>query len=203
MAKLDDTDLDLYLASASPRRRELLNQIGIRFEVIYGLEVDESQHQAESPEQYVTRLACEKALAGYSRIFPPVEARQLAMPPVLGADTCIELDGEILGKPVDRDDGIAMLQRLSGRSHKVLTAICLFDGKHERHSLSQSVVSFKVLNLDEIERYWESGEPVDKAGAYAIQGDAARFVTHLQGSYTGVVGLPLYELSELLQSSRQ
>jgi MAF protein len=144
MAKLDDTDLDLYLASASPRRRELLNQIGIRFEVIYGLEVDESQHQAESPEQYVTRLACEKALAGYFRIFPPVEARQLAMPPVLGADTCIALDGEILGKPVDRDDGITMLQRLSGRSHKVLTAICLFDRKHILMKLS---VIGKVVSL--------------------------------------------------------
>ena len=113
---------------------------------------------------------------------------------------CIAIDGEILGKPLDRDDGIAILQRLSGRSHTVLTAICLFDGKREQQSLSRSTVTFKTLQADEIVHYWESGEPADKAGAYAIQGGAARFITNLQGSYTGVVGLPLYELTELLQS---
>ena len=132
--------------------------------------------------------------------FLPAEHRPIELPPVLGADTCIALDGEILGKPVDREDGIAILRRLSGRSHTVLTAICLMDGQLEKQSLSQSAVTFKTLQFEEIENYWESGEPADKAGAYAIQGGAARFITNLQGSYTGVVGLPLYELSELLQS---
>ena len=195
----DVNELDLYLASASPRRRELLNQIGIRFKVISGIVIDESQHEAETPEQYVGRLARDKALAGYFRISSRLEGEYPEIPPVLGADTCISIDGDILGKPAGRDDGISMLQRLSGRSHKVLTAISLYDGRKERYSLCQSIVSIKVLELDEIECYWESGEPVDKAGAYAIQGAAAKFITHLQGSYSGVVGLPLYELSELLQ----
>lgn len=199
----NNNEIDLYLASTSPRRRELLNQIGIGFEVISGIDIDESQHEAETPEQYVARLARDKALAGYFRIASRLQNACPEIPPVLGADTCITIDGDIVGKPVDRDDGIAMLQRLSGRSHKVLTAICLYDGKKERDSLCQSAVSIKALELDEIECYWDSGEPVDKAGAYAIQGSAARFITHLQGSYSGVVGLPLYELSELLQSSRK
>jgi len=117
---------------------------------------------------------------------------------VLGADTCIALDGEILGKPADREDGIAMLQRLSGRTHQVLTALCLYDGQLVREVLSRSTVSFKDIELYEIEQYWDTGEPADKAGAYAIQGAAARFVVDLHGSYSGVVGLPLYELSQLL-----
>lgn len=195
-----NADIELYLASSSPRRRELLKQIGIRFEVVSGLVVDESLRVAETPEDYVYRLARDKAIAGHNLISPEGTDRPAGFAPVLGADTCIAIDGEILGKPSDRDDCIAMLRRLSGISHRVLTAICLFDGKHESQCLSQSVVSFKALGLDEIKRYWESGEPVDKAGAYAIQGYAARFITHLKGSYTGVVGLPLYELSELLQS---
>lgn len=195
-----NAEIDLHLASSSPRRRELLKQIGIRFEVVSGLDVDESQQVAETPEHYACRLARDKAIAGHYLISSDVTGRSATLAPVLGADTCIAIDGEILGKPADREDGIAMLRRLSGISHRVLTAICLFDGKHESQCLSQSVVSFKALDLDEIKRYWESGEPADKAGAYAIQGYAARFITHLQGSYTGVVGLPLYELSELLQS---
>ena len=203
MAGPENNELDLYLASASPRRRELLKQIGIRFEVISGIDIDESQHETETPERYVGRLARDKALAGYFRISSRLEGEYPNMPPVLGADTCITIDGDIVGKPASKDDGVAILQRLSGRSHKVLTAISLFDGSKERYSLCQSIVSIKTLELDEIEHYWESGEPVDKAGAYAIQGIGARFVTHLQGSYSSVVGLPLYELSELLQSSRK
>ena len=192
--------VDLYLASSSPRRRELLKQIGIKFALISDLDVDESLRATETPEQYVTRLAHEKAVAGFSRIYSAEKDRSLAMPPVLGADTCIALDGEILGKPVSREEGISMLQLLSDRSHKVLTAICLFDDKQEQQCLSQSIVKFKALELDDIVSYWETGEPVDKAGAYAIQGIAAKFITHLQGSYSGVVGLPLYELAEMLQS---
>jgi septum formation protein len=203
MAGHENDELDLYLASASPRRRELLKQINLRFEVIGGIDIDESQHDAEKPEQYVGRLARDKALAGYFRISARFNGECPKLPPVLGADTCITIDGDIVGKPASRDDGIAMLQRLSGRSHKVLTAITLFDGIKEHYSLCQSVVSMKTLELDEIKRYWETGEPVDKAGAYAIQGGGARFITYLQGSYSGVVGLPLYELSELLQSCRK
>lgn len=200
MPRADSSELDLYLASSSPRRRELLDQIGIKFKVISDLDVDESPEQTEAPVQYVCRLARDKALAGYARVSSLTEEKPLEMPPVLGADTCIAIDGEILGKPIDRTDGMAMLHRLSGRSHTVLTAICLIDSRLQLQSLSQSIVTFKTLEADEVESYWESGEPADKAGAYAIQGGAARFITNLQGSYTGVVGLPLYELTELLQS---
>lgn len=203
MSRADSSKLDLYLASSSPRRCELLDQIGIKFQVISDLDVDESAEESEAPGHYVCRLAREKALAGYARVSSFTEGKQLEGVPVLGADTCIALDGEILGKPIDRNDGIAMLHRLSGRSHTVLTAICLIDEHLQQQSLSQSIVTFKNLQTDEVERYWGSGEPVDKAGAYAIQGGAARFITNLQGSYTGVVGLPLYELTELLQSRQK
>ncbi|GMR05644.1 MAG: nucleoside triphosphate pyrophosphatase [Gammaproteobacteria bacterium] len=193
----------LYLASASPRRSELLKQFGINFELIKVLDVDEAQYETETPEQYVSRLAKEKAVAGYTRLTSSIPAssaggRHVSAFLVLGADTCIELDEAIIGKPANREDGIAMLKRLSGRSHRVLTAICLFDGNNVRQALSRSTVFFKPLKIDEIEQYWETGEPADKAGAYAIQGYAARFVADLHGSFSGVVGLPLYELSELL-----
>jgi septum formation protein len=191
---------DLYLASSSPRRRDLLKQIGITFEVLSGLDVDESLCEGEAPEQYVVRLAHEKAMAGYNKIFCREDDSSLAMIPVLGADTCIALDGRILGKPANRDDGIRMLQLLSGRSHRVLTAICLVNADLEQQYLSTSVVDFKALELDEIVSYWESGEPADKAGAYAIQGVAAKFISNLQGSFSAVVGLPLHELSEMLRS---
>ena len=191
---------DLYLASASPRRRELLRQIGARFEIIDGLNVDESRQQGESPVDYACRLACVKAHAGYLRLVQGADETNYSGVPVLGADTCIAIDDEILVKPANRYDGIAMLQRLSGRSHEVLTAICLYDGKDSQQALSRSVVTFKKLDVAEIQAYWDSGEPLDKAGGYAIQGYAATFICNLQGSYSGVVGLPLYELAELLQS---
>lgn len=193
---------DLYLASASPRRRELLKQIGVNYELIAGLDVDESLRTTETAEQYVVRLAHEKARAGYCKISNSDDEQSTLEIPVLGADTCISLDGEILGKPTSREKGISMLQSLSARAHKVLTAICLFDGELEQQYLSVSIVEFKTLQLDEIVSYWESGEPVDKAGAYAIQGIAAKFISSLQGSYSGVVGLPLYELSEMLHIRR-
>lgn len=195
-----DKGPDLYLASTSPRRRDLLRQIGARFEIIDGLDIDESRQQVESPADYACRLACAKARAGYALLVQDEEKNNYSGAPVLGADTCVAMDDEILVKPADRDDGIAMLQRLSGRSHEVLTAICLYDGKDSRQSLSRSVVTFKKLDISEIQTYWDSGEPLDKAGGYAIQGYAATFVRKLQGSYSGVVGLPLYELAELLQS---
>ncbi len=188
-------NIDLYLASGSPRRRELLKQIGIKFMLISNIDVDESFQEGEIPEQYVCRLAEEKARAGFAVL--PVD--ELSSIPVLGADTCIAIDGEIIGKPANKELGIAMLERLSGRSHQVLTAICLYKGEYARHALSRSTVTFKSLQLDEIESYWRSGEPHDKAGAYAIQGVAAKFIVDLQGSFSGVVGLPLYELSELLE----
>ncbi|MCK5360465.1 MAG: septum formation inhibitor Maf [Gammaproteobacteria bacterium] len=191
---------DLYLASSSPRRRDLLKQIGITFELVPGLDVDESLREGETPEQYVVRLAYEKAMAGYNKISSTKDGATLAEIPVLGADTCIALDGRILGQPVDRDDAIRMLQCLSGRSHKVLTAIYLLSADLEQQYLSTSVVEFKVLELDEIASYWESGEPADKAGAYAIQGVAAKFISSLEGSFSAVVGLPLHELSEMLRS---
>ena len=197
------TKPDLYLASSSPRRRDLLKQVGITFELVTGLDVDESLLEGETPEQYVVRLAREKALAGYNKISCTEDDSSMAMVPVLGADTCIALDGKILGKPAGREDGIGMLQLLSGRSHRVLTAISLVDGGLEQQLMCSSVVEFKALELDEIESYWESGEPVDKAGAYAIQGIAAKFISNLQGSFSAVVGLPLYELAEMLRTRRQ
>jgi len=186
------TKPDLYLASSSPRRRDLLKQVGITFELVTGLDVDESLLEGETPEQYVVRLAREKALAGYNKISCTEDDSSMAMVPVLGADTCIALDGKILGKPAGREDGIGMLQLLSGRS-----------GGLEQQLMCSSVVEFKALELDEIESYWESGEPVDKAGAYAIQGIAAKFISNLQGSFSAVVGLPLYELAEMLRTRRQ
>jgi len=190
-----DKNIDLYLASESPRRRELLKQIGIRFELISNLDVDESCRDAETPEQYVCRLAKEKARVGYAELDIRTENRKV---PVLGADTCIDIGGKTLGKPADREEGIAMLQQLSGHSHQVLTAICLYDGYINLQALSRTTVMFKELELPEIEQYWDSSEPADKAGAYAIQGVAAKFIVDLHGSYSGVVGLPLHELSQLL-----
>ena len=186
---------ELYLASVSPRRRELLEQIGVRFHVITGLHVDEALQAGETPDEYVLRLACEKARAGRQ----VVQDERRGEAPVLGADTCIELDGRILGKPAGKQDAVAMLKALSDRSHHVLTAICLLQGRDVYPALSRSTVTFGPLGEREIEAYWQSGEPADKAGAYAIQGYAARFITRLEGSYSGVVGLPLFELSQLLK----
>ena len=195
-----DADFDLYLASASPRRRELLQQIGIRFHLIPDLEVEEHRRLDESPVDFVSRIAHDKAEAGLAR----VSQQGMQLKPVLGADTCIEIDGDILGKPADRDDGYTMLRRLSGRSHNVLSGICIIDGasgrNHVYSDVSRSKVTFKRLSDQEIRHYWETGEPADKAGSYAIQGVAAKFISDLQGSFSGVVGLPLFELNRLLES---
>lgn len=184
----------IYLASASPRRRELLQQLGIRFEAI-PVAVPEQPRAGESPRAYVSRLAGAKARQGAW----VMHAKGLPRYPVLGADTEVVLDDEILGKPADRPHGLAMLRRLSGRTHEVLTAISILAQDEVHEALSLSRVTFARLSDVEIERYWESGEPADKAGAYAVQGRAAAFVTGIEGSYSGIVGLPLYELAALLK----
>ncbi len=186
----------IYLASASPRRQELLRQLGIAFEAVPS-NLHEECAAGESPEQYVTRVALDKArhVAG--------QLRQRAMPPhpVLGADTEVVLDGEILGKPKDRDHGLAMLKRLAGRTHEVLTGIAVLRDGADRTALSRSVVTFAPLDEATIRRYWDSGEPLGKAGGYAVQGKAAAFIARIEGSYSGIMGLPLYELSRIMEDS--
>ncbi len=178
----------LLLASRSPRRRELLTQIGVRFDLV-DVAVEETALAGEPPDALAIRLACAKAAAG-------VGGGTL---PVLGADTVVSVDGEALGKPADRQDALIMLARLSGRSHLVHTAVALADGERTGWRLSSSAVTFRVLQPAEIAAYWETGEPCDKAGGYAIQGLAGAFVTRLEGSYSGVVGLPLWETTDLMQ----
>ncbi len=193
----------IYLASRSPRRRELLKQIGISFEIVLfredsrrAVDVDESPHAGEDPADYVLRLARSKAEAANLRLMQ----RRLPAYPVLAADTTVVLDGQILGKPENESHAIAMLGALSGRTHRVLTAVAV--GRYDRLEtrLSVSTVDFAVLTPVQIRNYAATGEPLDKAGAYAIQGRAGVFVRHLAGSYTGVMGLPLYETAELLES---
>lgn len=189
----------LYLASQSPRRSELLRQIGISFSVL-AVDIDESVKNKETAENYVMRLANEKALAGWNSENDPVKA-------VLGSDTAVVIESEILGKPKDNDDAIRMLNLLSGKTHQVMTAVALAitAKNHSQPELSSilnaSDVTFKTLSQAEIEQYVKSGECDDKAGAYAIQGMAAAFITYLSGSYSGVMGLPLYETAELLNNA--
>jgi len=184
---------DLYLASHSPRRRELLAQLNIRYQLL-SVSVDERPRPGESVTALVVRLAAEKAQAGAAQI-----ATTLSSIPVLGADTLVVVDGEPLGKPANRAAALAMLARLSGREHQVLSGIAIvLDGVcHTR--LVSSRVTFCTISDDEAAAYWRSGEPSDKAGGYAIQGRGARFVQQIVGSYSGVMGLPLYETAELLQ----
>ncbi len=184
----------IYLASASPRRQALLRQLGVEFSVLVP-RLNETRGSKETPPAYVRRLAHAKALAAWTEI----GARGLAPHPVLAADTCVVLAGEVLGKPRDRADGEAMLRRLSGREHQVLTAVAVLHSGAAHDALSTSHVRFRALSEPEIARYWDTGEPADKAGAYALQGRAAAFVEHITGSYSGIVGLPLYEVWQLLR----
>lgn len=185
------------LASTSPRRQVLLTQIGIGFRRLE-VAVDESPWPDEAPPDYVCRVALAKARTGWKQ-----QTYQACLP-VLGADTVVAVDDEILGKPVDRAHAEAMLTRLSGRSHQVLTAVALVDvDEEEQCRLSVSTVTFKQLTRAERQVYLASGEGLDKAGAYAIQGRAALFISHLEGSYSGVMGLPLYETGELLRDLQQ
>ena len=192
----------LYLASRSPRRRELLHQIGIDFDTVVfrdgmraDLETDETPLVNEDPVVYVERIARAKALHGLKI----VEERRLPMRPVLSADTTLEFEGEIIGKPSDMADATRILKRLSGQTHRVLTGVAINHLGHIEYLLSTSEVSFRVIDDEEIRHYVMSGEPMDKAGAYGIQGRAGMFVAHLAGSYTGVMGLPVCETGELLK----
>ena len=185
----------LVLASASPRRRELLEQIGLAFTVQL-VDVDESVLPDEDPAHYVERLARAKAEAGM-RLFPDRDTL------VLGSDTTVVCDGAILGKPASQEAGLAMLRQLSGRTHKVMTAVALAGqyGCYARLAITE--VQFRTLLEEEILSYWQTGEPQDKAGGYGIQGKGAIFVSAIYGSYSAVVGLPLEETAELLTEARQ
>ena len=191
----------IYLASKSPRRRELLNQIGVHFELLMmreqspRIDVDEVPLRDETAHAYVQRIVLLKAAAAVK----VMRERRLPQRLILTADTTVTIDGAVLGKPVDRDDAVRMLKRLAGDSHQVLTAIAVAFDKEVKHVLSTSFVSFAPLSEAEIKRYVDSGEPMDKAGGYAVQGLAAKFIAKLSGSYSGVVGLPLYETTALLR----
>ena len=180
----------LILASASPRRAELLHQLQVPFRQI-SVNLDESVKLAEEPMDYVVRLARAKAEAGW---------RQAGhVDPVLGSDTAVVCQNRILGKPLDKSDFQRMFALLSGAHHQVMTAVALRSDRGLQHRLVVTDVSFKVLSQAETDWYWQTGEPADKAGGYGIQGLAGRFVTRIQGSYSAVVGLPLYETAELLK----
>jgi septum formation protein len=181
----------ILLASASPRRSELLSQIGVAH-LIRPVDVDESVRPGEAPSAYVMRLAETKAAALWDRL--PGHERA----PVLAADTTVAMEGEIFGKPADAGEARAMLTRLSGRTHEVHTAVAIRHALGAAARLSSSSVSLRELTDEEIEAYWATGEPADKAGGYAVQGRAAVFIRHIAGSYSGIMGLPLFETWELL-----
>ena len=195
-------DRSIYLASRSPRRRELLAQIGVRFQLLMfrdrpenDAELNEAVMEGEKPAVYVERVARAKALAGWKRL----EQRSLPRAAVLSADTTVALGERILGKPANRREATEMLSALSGGRHEVLTAVAI---KHESQFecvISVSEVEFKPLSAEDIRQYVATGECDDKAGAYAIQGRAAQFVVELRGSFSGVMGLPLYETAQLLE----
>jgi septum formation protein len=179
----------LLLASSSPRRRELLEQIGVSFSLL-SVEVDERALPEELPAEFVIRMAAEKSQAGM------VKCGGNGV--VLGADTIVVLDNEIMGKPVDEAHALDMLSRLSGRTHEVLSAVSLRSDLHQQ-AISKSRVTFREISEVEMHEYWLSSEPKDKAGGYAIQGFGAIFIEHLEGSYSGVMGLPLFETAQLLK----
>ena len=178
----------ITLASSSPRRRELLDQIQVSYYVL-AVNIDESHIEGESAEVFVKRLALEKAQAGYAKL--PVR-------PALGSDTIVIYDQQILGKPRNRQHAFDMLQMLSGNTHQVMTAVAICSGEAEHCMLNTSEVEFSRLSKEQIEAYWLTGEPADKAGAYGIQGIAAQFIKNIKGSYSSIMGLPLYETAKLL-----
>ncbi len=182
----------IALASASPRRRELLTQLAVNFELVK-VDVDETQHPAEAATDYVLRLAQSKAQAG-------LVAQSGANPlPVLGADTIVVVDGQVLGKPLHQDDFLRMMRLLSDRQHQVYTAIAVATPDRLLSDTVKTEVWFSALSEAQMLAYWQSGEPADKAGGYGIQGLASRFIPKIAGSYFAVVGLPLYETDQLLQ----
>ena len=191
----------IYLASNSPRRRELLRQIGVTFDALLFRsgsrsddDVDETPLAGESARDYVQRIALAKAAGGAQR----VRWRHLPQRAVLAADTTLELDGAIIGKPDSAAHAREILHTLSGRSHDVLTAVALTDGERTEHRLNVSTVRFRRLAPEDIQRYLATGEAMDKAGAYGIQGHAAVFIEDIRGSYSGIMGLPLFETAQLL-----
>ena len=194
----------IYLASRSPRRRELLAQVGIPFDVLLfrsgqreDAEIDESVLPGESPDDYVVRVARAKAVFGQQVI----TLRRLLPRLVLSADTTVDVGGDIVGKPRDEEAARAVLRRLSGATHRVLTAVAVAEGSFVRHVLNVSDVRFRSLDEPEIRRYVSSGEPMDKAGAYGIQGRAGAFVEEIRGSHSGIVGLPLCDTVMLLRQA--
>ncbi|WP_088139478.1 Maf family protein [Achromobacter xylosoxidans] len=190
----------LYLASASPRRRELLAQIGLAHEVLLVPAPpgeDEPQHPGESAADYVQRTARDKALRGRDWML----GRDLPQLPLLAADTTVILAGAVLGKPADRDDAMRILHALSGSAHEVHTAVAVWTGDRLLETVSITEVRMRELADAEIGRYCDSGEPYGKAGAYGIQGLAGTFISHIAGSYTGVMGLPLFETANLLRAA--
>jgi septum formation protein len=191
----------VYLASKSPRRQELLRQLGVEFDELLLREapgrrrdIVEAPRRGEAPQEYIKRIARLKASVGWHRM----QRRGLAPKPVLGADTEVVLDGGALGKPADAAAAVAMLTAMSDRTHEVITAVAIRWQTQIAQAVSTSRVTFRAIAHDEIERYVATGEPFDKAGGYAIQGKAAVFVQHLEGSYSGVMGLPLFEMAEIL-----
>ncbi|HUQ27686.1 MAG TPA: Maf family protein [Usitatibacter sp.] len=192
----------IFLASRSPRRRELLQQIGVRFEPLLfragaraDPDTDETVHPGEEPDTYVRRIAEMKARAAWQRV---TMRHGLQRKPVLVADTTVALGNDIFGKPIDRADAERMLGLLAGTRHRVLTAVAItFEGRMEL-AVSESHVTFGALTPERVTAYVQTGEPFDKAGAYAVQGRAATFIERIEGSYTGIMGLPLYETTGLL-----
>ena len=184
--------MSIILASASPRRAELLRQLQLEFQVA-PMDINEAIHKNETAIEYVQRIAREKALAAAQQYS--------AQDVIVAADTTVCLDDKVYGKPKDRADGLQMLAALSGRSHIVRSAVVVSYGNELREALSETEVIFRDISAAEAEQYWRSGEPQDKAGGYAIQGLGATFIEAIRGSYTGVVGLPLFELTQLLRET--
>ena len=195
------SDHKIYLASKSPRRRELLKQIGIQFELLLmrsspgrPIDIPEIVLPGESAQDYVTRITNQKAQTAWNILVQ----RKLPLLPVLTADTAVVLNGVIYGKPADRDDARKMLTQLSGQTHQVLTSVALTYREHHHECTQKSEVTFCTLTNHQIEHYCSSNEPYDKAGSYAIQGYAAQFISHIAGSYSGIMGLPLFQTAKLL-----
>lgn len=181
---------NIILASQSPRRKQLLEQIGI-FPVCMPVDIDETKKNEETPFEYCKRLSQEKAQMGWQK------SNKKAL--VLGSDTIVVLDGKTLGKPKDKEDAFRMLEMLSNTTHQVITAVSIVFEKKQKTIVSISDVEFRALNSDEIKHYISSNEPMDKAGSYGIQGLAAQFIKNISGSYSGIMGLPLYETAELIR----
>jgi len=191
-------DPQIYLASSSPRRQQLLDQIKVRY-LLLAPQIKETPRPQESPVDYALRIAIEKARAGW-------KLQQEAIPskpylPILGADTVVTSNNTIFGKPENREDGLNMLEQLSGKSHDVISAIALITRTKEYTAICTSSVTFRHTTPEEREQYWSSGESGDKAGSYAIQGIGAVFISNISGSYSGVMGLPLFETAKILQES--